>query len=154
VGKIDDIFAARGVTRSVHVLPNPECVDATIDALGLMRSGLVFTNLIDFDMSFGHRNDPAGMAAALVALDARVPDLLRAAGDHTMLLFTADHGNDPTTPSSDHSREEVPLLVWTGGKGAPLGTRRSFADVAATIAENFGLPPPALGESFLADLPS
>jgi phosphopentomutase len=153
VGKIDDIFAGRGITRSEHVLPNLECVDATVRALREIDSGLVFTNLIEFDMSFGHRNDPEGMAGCLRELDARVPDLLDAAGAETLLVFTADHGNDPTTPGTDHSREEVPLLVWTGGRGAPLGTRSTFADVAATIAETFGLAPPAHGKSFLAHLP-
>ncbi len=155
VGKIDDIFAGRGITRSVHVLPNDECVTATVDALRALERGLVFTNLIEFDMNFGHRNDPAGMAGCLRALDARIPELLDAAGTDTLLVFTADHGNDPTTPSTDHSREEVPLLVWTGGRGAALGTRRTFADVAATIAECFRVPPPpAPAASFLADLPS
>ena len=154
VGKIDDIFAGRGITRSIHVLPHDACLDATRNALAGMRSGLVFTNLIEFDMSFGHRNDPEGMAGALRALDARVPELLEAAGSETLLLFTADHGNDPTTPSTDHSREEVPLLVWTGGRGVPLGTRMTFADVAATVAENFELPGGPAGVSFLADLPS
>jgi phosphopentomutase len=154
VGKIDDIFAGRGITRSVHVLPNLECVAATVDALRTMSTGLVFTNLIEFDMSFGHRNDPAGMAGALRALDERVPDLLEAARRDTLLLFTADHGNDPTTPSTDHSREEVPLLAWTGGRGNALGTRSTFADVAATISETFDLPKPSAGTSFLADLPS
>jgi phosphopentomutase len=153
VGKIDDIFAHRSVTRSHHVLPNAECVDATIAALQGLRTGLVFTNLIEFDMSFGHRNDPQGMAGALRELDARVPDLLAAAGTDTLLVFTADHGNDPTTPSTDHSREEVPLLVWTGGTGVALGTRATFADVAATLAENFGVAGIAAGSSFLAALP-
>jgi phosphopentomutase len=153
VGKIDDIFAHRGIGEKHHVLPNDECVDATIEALGSTAGGLVFTNLIDFDMHFGHRNDPEGMAGALRALDARVPDLLRAAGKDTLLAFTADHGNDPTTPSTDHSREEVPLLVWTGGEGRPLGTRATFADLGATVAENFGVGPLGAGTSFLADLP-
>jgi phosphopentomutase len=153
VGKIDDIFAARGVTASHHVLPNMECVDATIAALRDMDTGLVFTNLIEFDMNFGHRNDPEGMAGALRDLDARVPELLAAAGRDTLLVFTADHGNDPTTPSTDHSREEVPLLVWSGGEGVALGTRATFADVGATLADNFGVPPLAAGTSFLADLP-
>ncbi|MEZ5066801.1 MAG: phosphopentomutase [bacterium] len=153
VGKIDDIFAHRSISESHHVLPNLECVDATIAALDALDTGLVFTNLIDFDMHFGHRNDPAGMAGALRDLDARVPDLLAAAARDTILLFTADHGNDPTTPSTDHSREEVPLLVWTGGEGRPLGTRTTFADVAATLAENFGVAGIAAGTSFLADLP-
>lgn len=154
VGKIDDIFAGRGITRSVHVLPHGECIDATIASLRAMERGLVFTNLIEFDMTFGHRNDPRGMAGALAALDARVPDLLSAAERDTLLVFTADHGNDPTTASTDHSREDVPLLAWTGGKASPLGTRATFADVAATISESFGLPAPAAGKSFLADLPS
>ncbi len=154
VGKIDDIFAGRGITSSVHVLPNLECVAATADALRAMRSGLVFTNLIEFDMSFGHRNDSAGMAGALRALDAHVPELLDAAGTDTLLLFTADHGNDPTTPSTDHSREEVPLLVWTGGKGRGIGTRATFADVGATISDAFELAKPGAGRSFLAGLPS
>jgi len=155
VGKIDDIFARRGITRSRHVLPNLECVDATIAALGEISTGLVFTNLIEFDMSFGHRNDPEGMATALRDLDARVPDLLAAAGPDTLLVFTADHGNDPTTPSTDHSREEVPLLAWTGRPGgAPLGVRSTFADVGATLAENFEVDPLAAGTSFLADLPA
>lgn len=152
VGKIDDIFAGRGITRSHHVLPNGECVDGTIRALREISSGLVFTNLIEFDMNYGHRNDPEGMARCLRELDDRVPELLDAADD-ALLIFTADHGNDPTTPSTDHSREEVPLLVWTGGRGASLGTRTSFADVGATIAENFGLPALEAGTSFLADLP-
>ena len=154
VGKIDDIFAGRGVTRSHHVLPNEECVDATVQAIREIDTGLVFTNLIEFDMYFGHRNDPEGMAGCLRQLDARIPELTEAAGSDTLLIFTADHGNDPTTPSTDHSREEVPLVVWTGGRGVPLGTRPSFADVGATICDALDLPPLASGQSFLADLPA
>jgi phosphopentomutase len=155
VGKIDDIFAKRGITRSAHVLPNMECVDETIRALREIDSGLVFTNLIEFDTRFGHRNDPAGMARALREFDARVPELLEAAGGEALLFFTADHGNDPTTPSTDHSREEVPLLVWAGGApGASLGTRATFADLGATLAENFEVAGLAHGTSFLADLPA
>jgi phosphopentomutase len=153
VGKIDDIFARRGITRSHHVLPNLECVDATIQALSAIDTGLVFTNLIEFDMSFGHRNDAQGMAGALRELDARVPKLLEAARG-ALLFFTADHGNDPTTASTDHSREEVPLLAWTGRPGAALGVRSSFADLGATLAENFGVERLAAGTSFLADLPA
>jgi phosphopentomutase len=127
-------------------------VTATIDALRAMSEGLVFTNLIEFDMNFGHRNDPQGMAGALRALDARVPELL-AAAERTIHYFTADHGNDPTTSSTDHSREFVPLLVWTGGRGVDLGTRTTFADLAATVADALGVRAPALGLSFLGDLP-
>jgi phosphopentomutase len=154
VGKIDDIFAGRGVTRTEHVLPTDECVDATARSLREIDSGLVFVNLIEFDMRFGHRNDPEGMARALEALDARIPDLVGAAPDGTLIAFTADHGNDPTTPSTDHSREEVPLLVWTGGgEGVSLGTRSTFADLGATVAENFEVGAVPAGTSFLADLP-
>ncbi len=154
VGKIDDIFAGRGITARNHVLPTPDCIAATANALRDIPSGLVFVNLIEFDMEFGHRNNVEGMAAALERTDGLIPELLDAAGRETLLMFTADHGNDPTTPSTDHSREEVPLLVWTGGAGVPLGARASFADVAATIAENFGLGGLGAGESFLSDLPS
>jgi phosphopentomutase len=155
VGKIDDIFAGRGITRSFHVLPNLECVDATIAALSEIESGLVFTNLIEFDMNFGHRNDPAGMARALRELDARLPELLDAAGSDTLLSFTADHGNDPTTASTDHSREDVPLLVWSGPfGGVDLGVRSTFADLGATVAENFEVGALASGRSFLSDLPA
>ncbi len=154
VGKIDDIFAGRGITRSRHVLPHPECIDATIEELRAIRSGLVFTNLVEFDMSYGHRNDPAGMARALEELDARVPELLAAFDAGGFLAFTADHGNDPTTASTDHSRECVPLLVWTGsGPGRPLGVRSTFADLGATIADRFEVGPLAHGTSFLGDLP-
>lgn len=153
VGKIDDIFAQRGITKSRHVLPNMACVDATIEELHAMRSGLVFTNLIEFDMNYGHRNDPQGMAKALEELDARVPEIVEAAGRDTLLVFTADHGNDPTTGSTDHSREEVPLLVWSGGSaGVDLGARSTFADVGATVAEIFGLHAGS-GSSFLGSLP-
>jgi len=153
VGKIDDIFAQRGITRSRHVLPNMACVHATIEELRAIRSGLVFTNLIEFDMNYGHRNDPRGMANALAELDARVGELTAAAGEETVLIFTADHGNDPTTPSTDHSREEVPLLAWTtSGPGAHLGVRSTFADVGATVGEIFGLRTRA-GTSFLRSLP-
>ncbi|HET9886620.1 MAG TPA: phosphopentomutase [bacterium] len=152
VGKIDDIFAQRGITRSHHVLPNMQCVDATIEALSAIRSGLVFTNLIEFDMNFGHRNDPQGMAKALQELDARVLEILDAAGKDTLLFFTADHGNDPTTGSTDHSREEVPLLVWSGGRGVDLGVRSTFADLGATVGEVFGVGA-AAGTSFLGSLP-
>ena len=153
VGKIDDIFAHRGITRSRHVLPNMACVDATIEELRAIQSGLVFTNLIEFDMNYGHRNDPRGMANALAELDARVDEMIAAAGEETLLLFTADHGNDPTTASTDHSREEVPLLAWvSGGPGVDLGVRPTFADVGATIAEIFGVRARA-GTSFLRSLP-
>jgi phosphopentomutase len=104
-------------------------------------------------MNYGHRNDPQGMAKALEELDARVPEIVEAAGRDTLLVFTADHGNDPTTGSTDHSREEVPLLGWSGGSaGVDLGARSTFADVGATVAEIFGLHAGS-GSSFLGSLP-
>jgi phosphopentomutase len=154
VGKVDDVFAGRGITHSRHVLPNAACVDATIEELKALRSGLVFTNLVEFDTLYGHRNDPVGMARALAELDVRVPAILDAAGSDGVVVFTADHGNDPTSTSTDHSREEVPLLAWAGPEGgAPLGTRASFADLGATVCELFGVGPLAAGRSFLRDLP-
>jgi phosphopentomutase len=154
VGKIDDIFAHRGITRSRHMLANAACIDATIEEMRAIRSGIVFTNLIEFDMHYGHRNDPRGMAVALAAFDARVPEILAAAAAADALVaFTADHGNDPTTTSTDHSREEVPLLVWSGTKtGVDLGVRSSFADLGATVAELLGVRLSA-GSSFLRSLP-
>jgi len=113
--------------------------------------GLVFANLVDFDQQYGHRNDPAGFAQALENFDERLGEILSHLRDDEMCLVTADHGNDPTTPSTDHSREYVPLIV-AGRRvraGADLGTRETFADVAATLAELFGVKAPASGTSFL-----
>lgn len=141
VGKINDIFAGAGVTNSVHTSGNSEGIDRTIEIIRSGGRGLVFTNLVEFDMVFGHRNDPRGYASALEAFDRRLPEITGSLSDSDMLVITADHGCDPTTPSTDHSREYVPLLVT--GKfirpGADLGTRETFADVAATLADIFGL---------------
>ncbi|MFZ5647770.1 MAG: phosphopentomutase [Bacillota bacterium] len=142
VGKINDIFAGVGITESVHTTGNMEGVDRTVEIIRSGRKGLVFTNLVEFDMVFGHRNDPSGYAAALEAFDRRLPEITGSLGENDILIITADHGCDPTTPSTDHSREYVPLLV-TGKDvrpGTGLGTRDTFSDVAATLAEIFGLP--------------
>ncbi len=117
--------------------------------------GLVFTNLVDFDMLYGHRNNTEGYKGALEALDARVPEILFAMGEDDIVLFTADHGCDPTTPSTDHSREYIPILVY--GKccvagGIDIGTRESFADIAATVAAFFELDDWKVGTSFLSDI--
>ncbi|MFZ5597655.1 MAG: phosphopentomutase [Bacillota bacterium] len=141
VGKIEDIFAGKGITRSVHTKSNMEGVDRTVEFIREKGSGLIFTNLVEFDMLYGHRNDPAGYAAALEDFDRRLPEITGALDDGDMLIITADHGCDPTTESTDHSREYVPLLI-TGkavSGGVFLGTRETFADVASTIAEIFGL---------------
>ncbi len=155
VGKVEDIFAGRGITEAVHTRDNDEGVAATLDLLRRTRQqrGLIFTNLVDFDMLWGHRNDPVAYARGLEAFDRQLPALLAELGERDVLILTADHGNDPVTPSTDHSREYVPLLV-TGPAirpGVALGVRRTFADVAATIAEMLGVPARFdAGESFAA----
>lgn len=153
VGKIFDIFAGRGITDSVHTENNLDGVSKTCEFIKRGENGLVFTNLVDFDSSFGHRNDPGGYAKALEELDARLPEIIEMITDDKLLIITADHGCDPTTSSTDHSREHVPLLVY-GPKfkaGVNLGTRETFADVAATVAEIFDLDF-SVGKSFLGEI--
>lgn len=140
VGKVADIFAGVGITKAVAAAGNEECFNKTLELLSEGTKGLIFTNLVDFDTLYGHRNDVVGMAKALVDLDRRLPQLLDMIGEEEVLIITADHGCDPTTPGTDHTREYVPLLIL-GGRvkgGVDLGVRRTFADVAATIAEIFG----------------
>lgn len=154
VGKIANIFAGRGVTEKIPTGSNELGVDATIRCLEDSTPGLVFTNLVDFDEAYGHRNDPAGYGAALEAFDRRLPEIVGAMGGDDVLFVTADHGNDPTTPSTDHSREKVPLLV-VGSRvrpGVDLGVRSSFADCGATILELLGITRTVAGASFAADL--
>jgi phosphopentomutase len=154
VGKIEDIFAGQGISFAVHTHDNMDGVDKTLEAMQKAGPGLIFTNLVDFDMLYGHRNNAQGYAAALQAVDARVPELIQALRQGDVLIFSADHGCDPTTPSTDHSREYVPLLVY----GAPirpsvnLGTRATFADLGATIAEWLAVPPLPAGTSFAYQL--
>jgi len=152
VGKIEDIFAGRGISVAVHTRDNMDSVDKTLAFMAAPARGLVWTNLVDFDMLYGHRNDAAGYAAALAAFDRRMPELMAALGPRDVLLITADHGCDPTTPSTDHSREYVPLLVYGPPirAGVDLGTRDTFADVAATVAEWLDAAAPAAGTSFAA----
>lgn len=152
VGKIEDIFAHRGITRSVHTTNNMDGITQTVTYMREGHPGLIFTNLVDFDMLYGHRNDPRGYAAALQAVDFRLPEIMAAMEDSDVLIVTADHGCDPTTPSTDHSREYVPLLVYGSHimPGVDVGVRQTFADVAATVAEWFGLPPASFGSSFAA----
>ena len=151
IGKIQNIFADRGVDVSIHTEGNADGVARTLQALADHPDGLVFTNLVDFDMLYGHRNDPLGYGRALVEVDAALPSLLQAAGPGTLVAITADHGCDPTqTWHTDHTREHVPLLVTHAGltQGRDLGTRASLADLGQTIAQNFGVRLPA-GTSFL-----
>jgi phosphopentomutase len=150
VGKIEDIFAHRGLTQSSHTLNNMAGVDAVLGFMATDADGLVFANLVDFDMLYGHRNNPRGYADALEEFDIRLPEIKTALCKGDVLMLTADHGNDPTTPSTDHSRERVPILV-TGPqvrRGTDLGTRDSFADVAASIADLLGVAWGGAGKSF------
>jgi len=154
VGKIDDIFGGQGITRSNHTVDNDSSVSAMIEFLGEDFEGLVFANLIEFDMIYGHRNDPVGYANALAAVDRRLPEIQAQLGAGDLVVITADHGVDPTTPGSNHSREYVPLLVFGPGfpGGVNLGTRQTLSDLGATIAEIFSLEPPLHGVSFLPEL--
>lgn len=151
VGKIEDIFNHRGLTQSNHAVGNEACMDAAMEFLKKdYWKGLMFVNLVDTDMLYGHRNDMAGFAGALEAFDKRLPALLRLLGEDTLLIITADHGCDPAFPTTDHTREYVPLLVWGLGidEGVNLGVRESFADVAATTLEALGVSNPLGGKSF------
>lgn len=154
VGKIRDIYAGKGVTDFVTTKGNMEGVDKTLDYMAKVKSGLIMTNLVDFDMLYGHRNDVEGYARALVAFDARLPEIYAALRPEDMLIITADHGCDPTRPGTDHSREYVPLLVYgtTLNKGVNLGVRSTFADLGATVAEYLKTEPMANGKSFLSDV--
>ncbi len=141
VGKIKDIFAGFGITKSAATKDNMEGIDRTLEFIKEPFKGLIFTNLVEFDMLYGHRNDYVGYAKALEDLDNRIPEISETLGANDILIITADHGCDPTTVSTDHSREYVPLLI-TGNlvsSGTNLGIRDTFADVAATISEIFGL---------------
>jgi len=150
VGKIDDIFVHRGITRKNHSLGNKENIRTTIELLEKPFTGLLFVNLIEFDMIYGHRNDPKGYYQALKTFDDAIPEIQKRLSDDDVVIVSADHGVDPTTKSTDHSREFVPLLVFgPNTPGVDLGIRKTFADVGATITENFNLEPPKIGTSFL-----
>jgi phosphopentomutase len=151
IGKIEDLFAGRGLTRSVRTGNNADSVRETVQAIRTLPRGLIFANLVDFDMLYGHRNDVAGYAKAIQAFDGRLPEILAMLRPGDLLCLTADHGNDPTRPGSDHTREHVPVLAYGPrlARGVNLGTRQSFADVGQTIAEALGLGRLLWGESFL-----
>ncbi|HMO81900.1 MAG TPA: phosphopentomutase [Pyrinomonadaceae bacterium] len=153
IGKIASIYDSVGVTEELTGKNNDQVIDQTVNALEADSAGLIFSNLVDFDMLYGHRRDPEGYAKALEHFDRRLPEIFNAMRDDDLLILTADHGNDPTFPGSDHTREYVPLLVYgkNAKAGVDLGTRGSLADIGQTVAENFGLKLQA-GESFLADL--
>lgn len=152
VGKVDDLFAGRGISAT-HTSDNAEGIEAIATWLASRSSGLLFANLVDFDQTFGHRNDAPGFYGALRQLDAALPALLALLREDDLLFITADHGNDPTTPSTDHARECVPLLAL-GGAVTPrsLGRRETFSDLGATVAEWLGLEFRGRGTSFLPEL--
>lgn len=150
VGKIEDIFAMRGITDTIHSKNNQEGIEATLTAMEKQKGGLIFTNLVDFDSSFGHRNDPQGYAKALMEFDEALPRLIDAMQKDDLMIITADHGCDPTDVSTDHSREYIPILAF-GENFVPcdLGTRETFCDIAKTIDEYLGVEKVEKGESFL-----
>ncbi len=154
VGKIEDIFAGQGITHAVHIHGNTDGIDRTIEWIKKDFSGILFTNLVDFDMLYGHRNNVEGYARAIEDFDRRLPDITAVMKDDDILIITADHGCDPTTDSTDHSREYVPLLVYGVPikKGVNLGTRDSFSDIATTVAEYLGVNAQIGGKSFLKDI--
>ena len=154
IGKIEDIFEHRGMTVTDHTTNNHDGIEKTIEYLKKDFEGLLFTNLVDTDMIYGHRNDVKGYAEAVMYFDSKLPEIKSAMKDDDILIITADHGCDPTTPSTDHSREFVPLLVY--GKyikeGVNLGVRKQFSDIAATVAEYLGINETFGAESFLKDV--
>jgi len=154
IGKIEDLFAGRGITRAFHTSSDDEGMTLVESQMAEIDRGLIFTNLVDFDTQYGHRNDVAGYAENLERFDTRLARILPKLRPADLLVVTADHGNDPTTPSTDHAREYVPLLV-TGDRvraAVDLGTRRTFADLGQTLADVFGVDPLPHGTSFLTEI--
>ncbi len=163
IGKVSDLFAGRGIARAIHTASDAEGMDRLDDVMRETNEGLIFVNLVDFDTLFGHRNDVTGYAANLEQFDERLSLLLPKLLESDLLVVTADHGNDPSTPSTDHSREYVPLMITgpgigpakadpRGRPGTNIGTRQTFADLGQTLAANFGVGPLAHGTSFLEDI--
>ncbi len=152
IGKIDNLFSGRGLKEKIHTHSNTEGIEEIIKQSSAMKQGFIMTNLVDFDMLFGHRQDAKGMAGAIEYFDKQLPRIFDTIRGDTILMITADHGNDPTDNSTDHSREYVPVLTYseTGKKGINLGVRKTFADAGKTVAEYFGVDDPVLaGTSFL-----
>jgi phosphopentomutase len=154
IGKIEDLFAGRGLTAAVHTASDDHGMNEIEAAMRSADRGLIFANLVDFDTLYGHRNDTAGYAANLERFDARLAALLAGLRSGDLLVVTADHGNDPTTPSTDHSREHVPILLYGEAvrPGADIGVRSTFADLGQTLAELFGVGPLPHGTSFLHEI--
>ena len=154
VGKIYDIFAGQGVSETISTKNNQDGINRTIEFMKSVEKGFIFTNLVDFDMLYGHRNDPKGYANCIEEFDRRLPEIIDLLRDDDILMITADHGCDPTVPGTDHTREHIPILVY-GKKlkrGLNLGLRESFADIGATIGEIFKTEPVKNGKSFLSEI--
>lgn len=154
IGKISDIYNGEGVTEAIRTKNNTDGMDRFAEVVKREFNGISFLNLVDFDANYGHRRDPIGYGEALEEFDRRLPEVLTALDEEDLLIITADHGNDPTFPGTDHTREYVPLLVYSPRfkKGSELPLRETFADIAATIAENFNVTAPPFGTSFLSNL--
>ncbi|WP_053364011.1 phosphopentomutase [Bacillus sp. FJAT-27251] len=154
IGKISDIYDGEGVTQSLRTVSNMDGMDKLLQTLDMDFTGLSFVNLVDFDALFGHRRDPIGYGKALEEYDSRLAEVLDKLADNDLLIITADHGNDPVHPGTDHTREYVPLLVYSKGmaEGRELPVRETFADVGATVADNFKVGMPEHGKSFLNEL--
>ncbi len=154
LGKISDIYNGEGVTKAVRTKHNMDGMDVFIKTFDESFTGLSFLNLVDFDALYGHRRDPEGYGKALEEFDARLPEVFEKMTEDDLLLITADHGNDPTAPGTDHTREYVPLLAYSKrfSKGDELPLRETFADIGATVADNFNVNKPKFGKSFLTQL--
>ena len=150
IGKIHDIFNEKGVVKSVHTTSNMDGIDKTIEAMREDFEGLIFTNLVDFDAKYGHRRDPEGYARCIEEFDARLPEIMKEMVNDDVLMICADHGNDPTAPGTDHTREYIPIITWghTLKYGAEIGIRDSFGDIGATICELLRVPFTGVGTSF------
>lgn len=154
IGKIEDLFSGRGITRAIHTEGNADGIEKNIEELKKDTEGLLFTNLVDFDMLYGHRNNIEGYAKALEYFDSKLPIIMQTMKDSDMLIVTADHGNDPSTPSTDHSREYIPILIY--GKqikeNVNVGIRQTYADIAATVLDILGMEMLPTGNSFKEDI--
>ena len=150
IGKINDIFNGKGVVKSVHTTSNMDGIDKTIEAMREDFEGLIFTNLVDFDAKYGHRRDPEGYAKCIEEFDARLPEIMKEMINDDVLMICADHGNDPTAPGTDHTREYIPIITWghTLKYGAEIGIRDSFGDIGATVCELLRVPFTGVGTSF------
>jgi phosphopentomutase len=154
IGKISDIYDGEGVTQSLRTISNMDGMDKLVQTLDMDFTGMSFLNLVDFDALYGHRRDPEGYGNALEEYDARLPGVFAKLKEDDLLIITADHGNDPVAPGTDHTREYVPLIVYSKkmAEGKELPIRETFADIGATVAENFKVKMPNFGKSFLQEL--